>query len=62
MSLGSFDINVIKGNQEILHPGVALLIQPLVNEPVLITCSSTVLVTETGREELTQPLLDLKTV
>ncbi len=62
MSLGSFDINVIKGNQEILHPGVALLIQPLVNEPVLITCSSTVLVTETGREELTQPLLELKTV
>lgn len=62
VSLGSFDINVIKGNQEVLHPGVALLIQPLVNEPVLITCSSTILVTESGREELTQPLLELGTI
>ncbi len=62
MSLGSFDINVIKGNQEVLHPGLPLLIQPLVNEPFLITCSSTILVTETGREELTQPLLELMTI
>ncbi len=62
VSLGSFDINVTKDNPEVLHPGIPLLIQPLVNEPVLITCSSTILVTETGREELTEPLLDLTTV
>ena len=62
MSLGSFVINLVKGNQDILNPGVDLLVQPLVNEPFLITCSSTILVTEAGREELTTPLLELKTV
>ncbi len=62
MSLGSFVINLVKGNADILNPGVDLLVQPLVNEPFLITCSSTILVTETGREELTHPLLELKRV
>ena len=62
VSLGSFDVNISKGNPEVLHPGVPILIQPLVNDPVLITCSSTILVTETGGEELTEPLTELKTV
>jgi Xaa-Pro aminopeptidase len=62
MGLAPYAMSLSKGAQEALDPGVALVVQPLVNEPVLITCCSTVLVTETGREELTTPLIELKTV
>ncbi len=62
MGLAPYAISLSKGNQEVLDPGFALVVQPLVNEPVLITCCGTILVTETGREELTAPLLELKTV
>jgi len=62
MSLASFALDLTKGNQQTLNPGVALLVQPLVNEPFLITCAGTILITETGGKELTNPLLELKTV
>lgn len=62
MGLAPYAISLSKGNQEILDPGFTLVVQPLVNEPVLITCCSTILVTEKGREELTTPLTELKTV
>jgi Xaa-Pro aminopeptidase len=62
MGLTPYTISLSKGGQEILNPGFALVVQPLVNEPFLITCCSTMLVTETGREELTTPLFELKTV
>jgi Xaa-Pro dipeptidase len=62
MGLAPYAISLSKGNQEAIDPGFALVLQPLVNEPVLITCCSTVLVTDTGREELTTPLTELKTV
>ena len=62
MGLGSFVISLNKGNKETLNPGVPIMIQSLVNEPVFITCSGTILVTESGGEQLTNPLLELKTV
>ena len=62
MGLTVFTIDLIKGRQDILKPGISLLIQTLVDDPVLITCASTVMVTEDGMEELTHPLLQLKMV
>lgn len=60
MGLTQFTLDLVKGRQDILTPGVSLLIQTLVNAPVLLTCASTVVVTETGYDELTQPILGLK--
>lgn len=62
MGLTVFTIDLVKGRQDVLKPGVSLLIQTLVDDPVLITCASTVMVTENGMEELTHPLLQLKIV
>ena len=56
-----FTIDLVNGRQDVLNPGVALLIQTLVDDPVLLTCASTVMVTEQGCEELTSPLLQLRT-
>jgi hypothetical protein len=39
----------------VLQPGMALLVQTLVDDPVLLTCASTVIVTESGCEALTVP-------
>ena len=50
----------MKGRKDVLNPGVALLVQTLVDDPVLLTCASTVMVTESGYEELTQPVLGMK--
>jgi Xaa-Pro aminopeptidase len=61
MGLTVFTIDLASGRNDILNPGVALLIQTLVNDPVLLTCASTVMVTEKGCEELTSPLLQLRT-
>ena len=61
MGLTVFTIDLVNGRKDVLVPGVALLVQTLVNDPVLLTCASTVMVTETGCEELTSPLLALKT-
>ena len=62
MGLTIFNLDLVKGKKDVLKPGVSLLIQTLVDDPVLLTCSSTVMVTEEGCEKLTQPLLKLKTV
>lgn len=56
LGLTVFALDLVKGNQDVLKPGVALLIQTLVDDPVLLTCASTVMVTENGCEEITQPL------
>jgi Xaa-Pro dipeptidase len=61
MGLTVFTVDLVKGRQDVLVPGMALLIQTLVNEPVLLTCASTVMVTETGCEEMTSPLANFKT-
>jgi len=62
MGLTVFNVDLVKGNKEVLQPGLCLLIQTLVDDPVLITCASTVMVTEKGYETLTEPLLELRTV
>lgn len=61
MGLTVFTLNLVNGGQDVLTPGVSLLIQTLIDDPVLLTCASTVMVTGDGCEELTQPLLGLKT-
>ncbi len=60
MGLTIFNLDLVKGRQDILKPGVPLLIQTLVDDPALLTCTMTVMVTEDGSEPLTQPLLKLK--
>jgi Xaa-Pro dipeptidase len=62
MGLTVFSIALTKGSKDILKPGMCLLVQTLVDDPALITCSSAVLVTEDGYETLTDPILDLRTV
>ncbi len=60
MGLTIFTLDLVKGRQDVLKPGVALLVQTLVDDPVLLTCASTVMVTEGGYEELTKPVLELQ--
>ena len=62
MGLTVFSIALTKGNKDVLEPGMCLLIQTLVDDPALITCSSTVLVTADGYETLTDPILELRTL
>jgi Xaa-Pro dipeptidase len=62
MGLTQFTLDLVKGRRDVLTPGVSLLIQTLVNDPVLLTCASTVVVTEDGYTEVTQPILSLKPV
>jgi len=59
IGLTLFDVDLGKEKQDQLKPGLALLVQPLVDDPALITCACTIMVTEKGREELTKPLLQL---
>ncbi|ODU06679.1 MAG: hypothetical protein ABS81_04155 [Pseudonocardia sp. SCN 72-86] len=59
IGLTLFTIDLVKGRTDALEPGTAFLIQTLVDDPVLLTCASTVVVTENGFEELTQPVLNL---
>lgn len=61
MGLTVFTIDLVNGGRDVLKPGVALLVQTLVNDPVLLTCASTVMVTESGCEDLTSSLLTLRT-
>jgi Xaa-Pro dipeptidase len=61
MGLTVFTIDLVSGRNDVLNPGMALLIQTVVNDPVLLTCASTVMVTKQGCEELTSPLLQLET-
>lgn len=59
MGLTVFNLDLVKDSPEVLQPGVALLLQMVVDDPVLLTSSSTVMVTENGCEELVKPLLTL---
>ena len=51
-----------KGVKEPLKPGATYLVQPQVNDPLLITVAASIMVTEDGCEEITKPLLKLMTV
>jgi Xaa-Pro dipeptidase len=55
MGLTVFTTDLVKGRPDLLKPGVALLVQTLVYDPVLLTCASTVMVTDDGCEMLTSP-------
>jgi Xaa-Pro dipeptidase len=55
MGLTVFTTDLVKGRPDVLNPGVALLVQTLVDDPVLLTCASTVMVTDDGCEILTSP-------
>jgi Xaa-Pro aminopeptidase len=61
MGLTVFTVDLVNGRRDVLKPGMALLLQTLVDDPVLLTCASTVMVTEDGYEDLTSPLLQLRT-
>lgn len=62
VGLIGFGVNLAKDDKAILKPGVGLLIQPQTNEPILVTVSATVVVTENGCEEICRPLLELTKV
>ena len=61
MGLTVFTVDLVNGRKDPLQPGAALLIQTLLDDPVLLTCASTVMVTENGWEELTSALPRLRT-
>jgi Xaa-Pro dipeptidase len=61
MGLTNFALDLVKGRTDLLRPGTVLLVQTLVDDPALIAIGSTVLVTETGCEPLTTPVLELRT-
>ena len=61
MGLTVFTVDLTDGRRDVLKPGMALLVQTLVDDPVLLTCASTVMVTQEGYEDLTSPLLKLRT-
>jgi Xaa-Pro aminopeptidase len=61
MGLTVFTVDLTDGRRDVLKPGMALLVQTLVDVPVLLTCASTVMVTQEGYEDLTSPLLKLRT-
>jgi Xaa-Pro dipeptidase len=61
MGLTVFTIDLVNGSRDVLQPGVALLVQTLLDDPVLLTCASTVMVTKQGCEELTSPISTLRT-
>lgn len=54
MGLTAFTLDLVPGNKSILRRGMPILIQTLVNDPVLIACASTVLVTDDGCQALTR--------
>jgi Xaa-Pro dipeptidase len=54
MGLTVFTLDLVKNRKDVLTPGVSLLIQTLVDDPVLLTCASTVMATDSGFEELTR--------
>jgi Xaa-Pro dipeptidase len=60
VGLTLFATNLVKDGTQVLKPGAPLLIQALVDDPALVTCSSTVLVTDDGCEELTRPIAGLR--
>jgi Xaa-Pro dipeptidase len=61
MGLTVFTVDLVNGRKDLLQPGTALLVQTLLDDPVLLTCASTVMVTENGCEELTSALSTLRT-
>ena len=60
LTFGPVDMGMT-GNH-VIEPWTPFILQIVEVKPALVTCCSTLLVTETGCEELTPPLLDLKCI
>jgi len=60
LTFGPVDMGMT-GNQTI-EPWTPFILQIVEVKPALVTCCSTLLVTDTGNEELTPPLLELKRI
>ncbi|TYQ10500.1 UNVERIFIED_ORG: Xaa-Pro aminopeptidase [Gordonia westfalica J30] len=61
MGLTNFTLDLVRDRRDVLRPGTPILIQTLVDDPVLIACASTVLVEDGGSSQLTTPVLSLRT-
>ena len=55
LGLTMFALDLVKESDAVLLAGTPLLVQTLVTKPVLLTCASTMIVTEAGFEQLTSP-------
>jgi Xaa-Pro aminopeptidase len=60
LTFGPMDMGM-KG-KDVIQPWTPFILQLVEVEPALVTCCSTVLVTDKGVEELTPPLLELKCI
>lgn len=60
MGLTNFAVDLTRDNDAVLTKGQPILVQTLVDDPVLLTHASTVLVTDDGCEPLTFPPRDLR--
>jgi hypothetical protein len=60
LTFGPIDMGMT-GNQ-VIEPWTPVILQIVEVAPALVTCCSTLMVTETGCEELTPPLLELKCI
>jgi Xaa-Pro dipeptidase len=58
IGLTLFALDLVKDSAAVLPVGTPLLVQVLVNDPVLLTCTSSVVVTPTGHEVLTPSTVD----
>jgi Xaa-Pro dipeptidase len=57
LGLTMFALDLVRGSEVVLPAGTPLLVQTLVTEPVLLTCASTMIVTEAGFEQLTSSVV-----
>jgi Xaa-Pro dipeptidase len=62
MGLSVFETPLLKGGDAALPAGACVLLQTLVDDPVLLTCSSSVLITDDGFETLTDPIKEITVV
>ncbi|SDG24844.1 M24 family metallopeptidase [Pseudonocardia oroxyli] len=60
MGLTNFTLDLVRDRRDVLLEGTPILIQTLVDDPVLIACASTVLVEASGSSRLTSPVLTLR--
>ena len=60
LTFGPMDMGM--NGKDVIEPWTPFILQLVEVEPVLVTCCSTILVTDTGAEELTSPLLELKCI
>jgi len=60
LAFGPMDMGM--SGRDVIQPWTPFILQLVEVEPALVTCCSTVLVTDKGVEELTPPLLELKCI